>query len=101
MSDDPPVVNNEAEHRFEVEVDGHLSELVYRQYGDRLVISHTGVPDALEGHGIGGVLVAAAVDQAAQHGWTVVPICPFARGWLERHPEVASRVKVDWGREPD
>jgi predicted GNAT family acetyltransferase len=101
MSTDPSVVNNDAEHRFEVEVDGHLAALVYHQYGDRLVITHTGVPDALEGRGIGGVLVTAAIDHAAEHGWTVVPLCPFARGWLERHPEIASRAEVDWGTEPD
>jgi hypothetical protein len=29
---------------------------------------------------------------------TVVPLCPFARGWLERHPDVAARATVDWGR---
>jgi hypothetical protein len=26
-----------------------------------------------------------------------VPLCPYARGWLERHPEVASRATIDWG----
>jgi len=26
-----------------------------------------------------------------------VPLCPFARGWLERHPEVASQATIDWG----
>jgi predicted GNAT family acetyltransferase len=27
---------------------------------------------------------------------TIVPLCPFARGWLERHPDEAARVPVDW-----
>jgi hypothetical protein len=27
-----------------------------------------------------------------------VPLCPFARGWLERHPDVAARATVDWGQ---
>ena len=55
------------------------------------------MPEQLEGHGIGGALVTAAIDRAARDGMTVVPLCPFARGWLERHPEVASRVTIDWG----
>jgi hypothetical protein len=25
-----------------------------------------------------------------------VPFCPFARGWLERHSDVADRVPIDW-----
>jgi hypothetical protein len=55
------------------------------------------VPAELEGRGIGGRLVTAAVGQAAREGMTVVPLCPFARGWLERHADVASRAAIDWG----
>jgi predicted GNAT family acetyltransferase len=50
----------------------------------------------MEGHGVGGRLVTAAVDRAAGEKLTLVPLCPFARDWLERHPEVAGRVVVDW-----
>jgi hypothetical protein len=28
---------------------------------------------------------------------TVVPLCLFARGWLERHPDTANRATIDWG----
>ena len=101
MSDIAPVVDNEADSRFELEVDGQFAELVYRRSGHRFVIVHTGVPDALEGRGIGGRLVTAAVDVAAEQGLTVVPVCPFARGWLERHPDVAGRAAIDWSRGSD
>ena len=95
MSETPPVVDNEAAHRFELSVDGRVAELVYRRKGDRLVLVHTGVPDELEGRGLGGVLVTAAIERAREQGLTVTPDCPFARGWLERHPEVASGVTID------
>jgi uncharacterized protein len=88
------IVNNEAAGRFETTIDGRTAELTYRRHGDRLVLVHTEVPDELEGVGVGGALVTAAVDFAAQHGLTVVPMCPFARGWLERHPDVAKRVRI-------
>ena len=97
MSDTPQVTDNQAEARFEVHADGHLAELLYRLNGKRLVLIHTEVPEQLEGHGIGGALVTAAIDRAARDGMTVVPLCPFARGWLERHPEVASQATIDWG----
>ncbi len=95
MGDVPPVVDNEAASRFEISVNGRLAELVYRREGDRLVLAHTAVPDELEGRGVGGILVTAAIGRARQHGLTVVPRCPFARGWLERHPEVASGVPIE------
>ena len=94
MDEIPPVVDNEAASRFELDIDGHVAELVYRRYADRLVLVHTGVPEALEGRGVGGLLVRAAIERAVQQGLTVVPQCPFARRWLERHPEVAGRVTV-------
>jgi hypothetical protein len=26
----------------------------------------------------------------------VVPICSYARAWLQRHPDVAGTVTIDW-----
>jgi predicted GNAT family acetyltransferase len=95
----PPVVDNPAEARFEVTVDGHLAELVYRRNGTRLVLVHTAVPEALGGRGVGGLLVGAAVDAAEAGGLTLVPLCPFARSWLDRHPDVAARVSIDRSEE--
>ncbi len=96
MNEIPPIVDSTATHRFEVTTDGHRAELVYERDTDRLVLVHTGVPDELEGRGIGGALVAAAIDDAGQRDLTVVPNCDFARGWLERHPEVADRARIEW-----
>jgi predicted GNAT family acetyltransferase len=98
MSDAPPVTDNQAESRFELWVDGRLAELPYRRNGKRLVLIHTEVPVELEGRGLGGALVMAAIDRAKREGMTVVPLCPFARSWLQRHPDTASQVAIDWGQ---
>lgn len=98
MNDAQRVTDNRAGSRFELTADGHLAELRYRINGNRLVLIHTGVPAELEGCGIGGTLVAAAVARAVRDGLTVVPLCPFARGWLERHADVAGQVTTDWGK---
>ena len=81
--------------RFLLTIDGHEAELVYRLDGDRLVLVHTGVPDELGGQGLGGVLVRAALDRAEAEGLTIVPECPFARSWLEKHPDEAARVAIE------
>jgi predicted GNAT family acetyltransferase len=97
VSDSAEVIDNTDASRFELRTDGWLAELIYRIRGDRLVLVHTEVPVELEGRGIGGRLVTAAVDRAAREKLTLVPLCPFARGWLERHPEAASKAVIDWG----
>jgi predicted GNAT family acetyltransferase len=95
VSDSADVIDNTDASRFELRADGWLAELVYRLRGDRLVLVHTEVPVQLEGRGIGGRLVTAAVDRAAREGLTLVPLCPFARDWLDRHPEAASKAVIE------
>ncbi len=95
MIDSSEVRNDTAGSRFVSGSAGHEAELRYRLHHGRLVLVHTEVPVELEGQGIGGKLVSAAVDYAAQAGLVVVPSCPFARSWLDRHPGVAARVQLD------
>ena len=97
MTDTPQVVDDPAASRFMIEDDGQVAELVYQLEGERLVLIHTGVPAVLEGRGIGSRLVAAAIDEAKRRGLTVVPQCPFAKGWLRRHPDAAAEVPIDQG----
>jgi uncharacterized protein len=96
----PIVVDEIKRHRLVIEQDGFTAELVYRVRGNRLILVHTGVPDAIAGRGIGQFLVRAAVGSARAERLTVVPWCPFARRWLRDHPEVTAGVTVDWAPPP-
>jgi predicted GNAT family acetyltransferase len=91
-----PVTDNQAASRLEIHADAQLAELVYRKNGKRLVLVHTEVPETLGGHGLGGRLVQAAIAKATADGSTIVPLCPYARAWLERHPAEAAKVPIDW-----
>ena len=62
------------------------AHLEYTRGGDELTLLHTVVPEELGGQGLGGRLVQAAVDYAQAEGLAVVPVCSFARRWLEKHP---------------
>ena len=97
VTDTPQVTDDQVGSRLELAADGQRADLLYRRNGSRLVLVHTSVPAELDGRGIGGQLVSAAVEKAAASGMIVVPLCPFARDWLERHPDAAARAKVDFG----
>jgi predicted GNAT family acetyltransferase len=99
VTDIPQITDNQAASRFELTVEGKLAELRYRHRGQRFVIVHTGVPSELADRGYGSALVQAALDRAEREGLTVVPLCPFARAWLERNPGAAARVTIDWAPE--
>ncbi len=61
--------------------------LTYQLTGAIIAYTHTKVEPAFEGQGAGSALVRAAMDDARAKNRTVVPICPFVSGWLEKHPE--------------
>jgi uncharacterized BrkB/YihY/UPF0761 family membrane protein/predicted GNAT family acetyltransferase len=94
------IVDDPSTSRFVHVVDGLEAELVYRAEEGRLVLVHTGVPDELGGRGLGGRLVRAALARAARTGEVIAPWCPFARRWLEEHPDEASTVTIDWSPPP-
>lgn len=97
MANPPEVHHNSAEHRFEVAEDGHLAELDYTRTGNRIVFTHTGVPAALEGRGIGSALARTALDYATDEQLDIVALCPFVRGYLEKHPEYRTAAKGSSG----
>lgn len=84
------VINNEAKHRFESEIDGHTAVAEYQRRGDTIIFTHTEVPEALAGQGIGGKLVGAALDQTRAAGLRVIPSCRFVASFIERHAEYQS-----------
>ncbi|MFD7319668.1 GNAT family N-acetyltransferase [Streptomyces sp. NPDC059875] len=54
-----------------------------------LVAVHTIVEDGHEGKGIAGSLVREFYEMAAREGVPVVPLCPYAAKWAEKHPDEA------------
>ena len=81
------VVDNRDANRFELRVDGRLAVAAYERRGGTITFTHTIVPPALEGRGIGSRLVKTALEQAQAEGLKVVPQCPFVRAYIERHAE--------------
>ena len=81
------VRNNEAESRYELDVDGDLAIAVYQRRGDVVAFVHTEVPPALEGHGVASTLVKGALADVRAQGLSVIPACEFVEVYFERHPE--------------
>jgi uncharacterized protein len=84
-----PVTNNEASSQFEIDVDGQLAYLAYHRFPNGILLQHTEVPSAFEGHGIGGRLAKAALEFARANRLSVIARCPFVAGYVQRHPEYA------------
>ena len=82
------VQDNRAELRYELVRGGEvLGFLLYRIEPDGVVLVHTDVDPAYEGQGLGSVLVKGALDDLRERGVRAVPLCPFVRAYIRRHPE--------------
>jgi predicted GNAT family acetyltransferase len=84
------VIDNTALGRFEIAVDGQLAFLTYAVSDGRIRLIHTEVPPALQGQGYASRLTRAALERAQREHLRVVPLCPFVRAYLRRHPEYVS-----------
>ena len=81
------VKHNPQAGRFEIEKNGSVAVLEYLLQDGKMVFTHTGVPPALEGQGIGSRLARAGLDHARAQGLKVVPLCSFIAGYIQKHPE--------------
>jgi len=75
--------------RFQAVVEGRPCVADYQLRDGVIAITHTEVPPPLEGRGIAGALVQAVLDHAQANGLKVLPLCSYARAWMQRHPETA------------
>lgn len=66
-----------------------VGDLVFkiRDNGD-IVITHTHVSDGYEGRGIGRMLVQHAAEYALQRNVKIIPLCSFARSYIERNEKL-------------
>ena len=83
----PVVVNNEADHRYEIWANGVLAGFAdYRARPGRLVFVHTETEPGFEGHGYASQLVQAALDDVRARGLGVTALCPFVAAFIRDHP---------------
>jgi predicted GNAT family acetyltransferase len=87
------VVDNPAEERFEIRAGHQLAGFTeYRRRRGLIAFVHTELDPRFEGHGVGGKLIAAALDSARRDGLAVLPFCPFVRAYIEKHLEYLDLV---------
>ena len=84
------VTDNRDERRYELPTEAGPATAAYEIDGATITFTHTVVPPAAEGHGVGSRLIAGALDDAHARGLKVVPQCPFVAAYLDKHPEAAT-----------
>ena len=73
-------------------MDGELAFVSYTHDGACVAFDHTYVPDRFRGKGVAAALVRAALNEARDQHWKIVPQCSYVAAFIERHPEFAGLV---------
>ncbi len=96
---DVELSDNTAARRFEAHIDGVLAGFAEYQLTDELVVfTHTEVEPAFEGRGIGSAIARFALDRIRDTSTRkALAVCPFIKGWIERHPEY---LAITYGARP-
>jgi uncharacterized protein len=91
--DEVTVRDNEEEGRYEARIGGDvIGAILYQEQPGRLTLIHTEVDSAVEGKGVASRLIAGTLEDVRRRGLAIVPVCPFVRSYLRRHPEQADLV---------
>ena len=87
------VTDNAGAGRYEITVDGALAGFVEYTDGEGTrALVHTEVDEAFGGQGVGGRLAKGALDDIRRQGMKVSPICPFIKGYIEKHADYQDLV---------
>ena len=97
MTDTPQVRDNEKRKRFEIDLgDGTFAFAEYNLIPGQIMFTHTEVPEAHEGQGLGTALIKAGLAAARERGLKVIPICPFFAAYMKKHEEVQDLLDSAW-----
>ncbi len=81
------VIDNKEKNRFETDVDGYKSIIEYSVQPGVLSLNHTEVPKELSGKGVASDMTEKVLLQIELRGLKVIPVCPFTKKYIDRHPE--------------
>jgi predicted GNAT family acetyltransferase/uncharacterized Fe-S cluster protein YjdI len=88
MTENYELIDNEEKHQYEFHVEGYVPRIEYiKSLNGEIYLTHTEVPAALGGHGIGSQLAEKVLTDIERQGLRLVPLCPFVAGYIHKHPE--------------
>lgn len=84
---DLPLVKNQDNLRFELEVDGYIAFIEYEEADNIIKLIHTESPEALAGRGAATALIEKTLVYLEENKYQLVPLCPLVFAYVKRHPE--------------
>ena len=81
------LIDNSDKKQYEFQLSEHTPHIEYIKAKEKIYLTHTEVPMALEGQGIGTELVRQVLEDIKKKELTLVPLCPFVAAYIKKHPQ--------------
>lgn len=82
------LTDNVEKSQYEFHVENYLPKIEYiKTNNGEIYLTHTEVPVALEGRGIGSQLAEKVLADIEKKGLRLIPLCPFIAGYIKKHPD--------------
>ena len=82
------LIDNVALHQYEFRIGDLIPRIEYiKTKNGEIYLTHTEVPSALEGKGVGSSLVRLALEDIEREQFRLVPLCAFVAVYVHKHPE--------------
>lgn len=82
------LINNKEMKQYEFRVGNQLAKIEYIiSNNGEIYLTHTEVPQQLEGQGIGSQLAEKVLKDIDDNDLKLVPLCPFITGYIKKNPE--------------
>jgi len=82
------LIDNTEANQYEFHVGNHIAKIEYiKTKNGEIYLTHTEVPVALEGQGIGSQLADKVLTDIEKQNLRLVPLCPFVAGYIQKHPD--------------
>jgi uncharacterized protein len=95
------VRDNTSASRLEIQLGEQVAFAKYRLEANTITFTHTRVPEALRGRGIGTQLIEAGLSVARERNLKLVPQCPFFAAYIRAHPETQDLLAPARPGQPD
>jgi predicted GNAT family acetyltransferase len=92
---DVTIRHNPERNRFEVLTGGNvIGKAVYKEYdgggAPQRIFYHTVINEEYGGQGLAGKLAKVALTETVEAGRAIVPVCPYIKKYVRKHPEYAA-----------
>ena len=82
------LTRDDEQKRYTASVEGRVAALAeFIPTAELVVFTHTETDPSFEGQGVASELVRWALDDVRARGRAVLPLCPFVKAYIGKHPD--------------